>query len=64
MRFKLQNRYQDSGWENLNESFHTTEEAEDKALEFSKNSICYGMVRVVDTSKQEVVSTFSGGKQC
>ena len=57
MNYKLQNRYQDSGWENLDrEEFHRLNEAMDRGYELSKNSIAYGMVRVVNlvTGKVEV----------
>jgi len=60
-RYILQNRYQDSGWENLNEEFDHVREAVQRASEASKNSICYGMVRVVDMDNEQVVITFPAG---
>ncbi len=64
--FQLQNRYQDSGWDNLpGEEFHHSEPAVSRAGELSKDAIWYGMVRVIDTVKKEVVKTFAaGGTPC
>jgi hypothetical protein len=61
MRYKLQNRYQDSGWENLDEEFHTEKEAVQKASVLCQDAICYGMVRVVDLVEKQVIITFPAG---
>ena len=45
----------------LNEEFDSVAEAILTAASLSCNSICYGMVRVVDLQKKEVVTTFSAG---
>lgn len=62
----LQNRYQDSGWEELDVEFSEAQkqEALNKAQEFSKNPIYYGMVRVICSNTNSVIGTFSGGKKC
>lgn len=57
--YKLQNRYQDSGWEDLDLVFYSRVEAIEKAVELSRNSICYGMVRVV--CRGRVIETFVAG---
>lgn len=47
-QYILQNRYQDSGWGDLDgESFTSLNQAKGRAKELSKDAICYGMVRVV-----------------
>jgi hypothetical protein len=46
-KFWLQNRYQDSGWENLDKEFDDIQEAINTAYELCKDAIIYGMVRVV-----------------
>jgi len=61
--FYLQNRYQDSGWEELNEFYHDYDEAIDSAQRKSLDSIAYGMVRIV-TEAGIVMKTFSCGKEC
>ena len=60
--YYLQNRYQDSGWEDLNERYLEPGVAIDKACKYSLDAIAYGMVRVLD-NKGEVVKTFSCGKE-
>ena len=65
MRYKLQNRYQDSGWEDLGMEFDIPKRAVKKALKCSKDAIAYGMVRVVDVKEKRVVVTFAaGGRKC
>jgi len=59
--FQLQNRYQDSGWENLDEEYDSAKKAKKRALKLSKDAICYGMVRVVDVEKKQVIVTFPAG---
>lgn len=69
-KYYLQNRYQDSGWENLYQDANTLEEFDDEhdacwyASKLSLNSICYGMVRVIDSEKNKVVITFPAGVYC
>lgn len=65
MNYYLQHRYQDSGWENINdeECIHL-DTAKHRAHEFSKNPIAYGMVRVVNraTGNVEVEYPAGGGE--
>ena len=61
--FHLENRYQDSGWEDLNEHYIDYDKAVDKAMEYSLNAIAYGMVRVIN-HRGEVIKIFSSGKEC
>lgn len=46
LRFYLQNRYQDSGWEDCDEDFDTLKEALAAAADHAEHSIIYGMTRV------------------
>ncbi len=62
MRYVIQNKYQDEGWEVI----HSTSDKK-QALKFakkkSKDGICYGMLRVIDTEKNKVLVTYpAGGK--
>jgi hypothetical protein len=57
--FRLQNRYQDSGWEDLNESYANVCEAITIAYTYCQDAVCYGMVRVVWNDK--VVVEFPAG---
>jgi len=59
-RYRLQNRLQDSGWENMRESFQCSDEASRRASELSKDG-WMGMVRVIDVEKREIVVTYKGG---
>ena len=61
MNYKLQNRYQDSGWENLNEECSHLETAKHRAYELSKNSIAYGMVRVVNRATGAIEAEYPAG---
>lgn len=64
MTYYLQNRYQDSGWEALNdvnEPFTDPEKAKRRAAKLSLNSICYGMVRVVDAKGRPIITFKAGG---
>jgi hypothetical protein len=45
--YKLQNRYQDSGWMNLDEEFSDELDAINRARELAKDAIRVGMTRVV-----------------
>ena len=59
-RYKLEHRYQDSGWTLLDgEGFTDGNEAVKRAADLSKNSIAYGMVRVIDHNG--VIITFPAG---
>ena len=61
-RYYLENRYQDSGWQTLDETFGDADEAIRKALEYAKNSIVYGMVRVMDrTANKPIITVPAGG---
>lgn len=60
--FKLQNRYQDEGWENTGFRFTEEWQALRKALECSCDSICYGMVRVINEDTGEIVVTYGAGE--
>ena len=60
-RYQLQNRYQDSGWELLNEEFDSVGDAVITASRYSMKPIVYGMVRVVDVKLREIVVTFPAG---
>lgn len=53
--YRLQNRYQDSRWEDLGESYPTEAAASYRAFRLSANGICYGMVRVVAPDGRVVV---------
>lgn len=61
MLFRLENRYQDEGWESLNEFYIDAVEAAHKAAEKAYSGIYYGMVRVVDTTTGAPVITFRAG---
>jgi len=63
--YYLQNRYQDSNWEDtndINEPFTDLDRATRRALKLSLNSIAYGMVRVVDR-KGNVYGTYTAGQE-
>lgn len=61
-RYSLENRYQDSGWENLNEFYHDyeLETALSAAESYSKKSIVFGAVRVIDLIDKKVIKEFYG----
>jgi len=59
--FVLENRYQDSGWESLDERFHNLQMAKDCAYKLSKDAIAYGMIRIVDFNTGEVMVTYPAG---
>lgn len=61
MNYQLQHRYQDSGWENLNEECIHLQTAKHRAYELSKNSIAYGMVRVVNRATGAVEAEYPAG---
>jgi len=58
--FRLQNRYQDSGWQELDYQFWHVDGAIEKAAELSQDAIIYGMVRVV-AKNGTVIKTFPAG---
>jgi hypothetical protein len=63
-RYFLQNRHQDSGWEDLSGDrfqFDSWQAAIDDAVRCSRDAICYGMVRVVDSVNCVVIQTFPAG---
>lgn len=60
MTFRIQNRYQDEGWEWTNDQFATEEEAVNFAVECACDAICYGMVRVIGSDGFEVVCYGAG----
>lgn len=63
-RFTLQNKYQDSQWEDAGRTdFYDEEPARIEAKILSKDSIYYGMMRVVNLETSRVVATFSAGKE-
>ena len=63
-RFTLQNRYQDSQWEDVRHTdFDDEESARIEAKILSKDSIFYGMMRVVNLETYRVIATFSAGKE-
>jgi len=65
--FYLENRYQDGGWERLDENFENFEVAVLRAAILCQNSIVYGMVRVCqlyrhgDQDHNTVLVTFPAG---
>ncbi len=60
--YKLQNRYKDESWQDLEgEEFSCIPDACRKAKTLSNNSICYGMVRVVRSGTNEVIVTYPAG---
>lgn len=65
MNYRLQNRYQDSGWEDLrDEQFHAAREAIRRASKLSqggRGAMIYGMVRVVRNRDGAVMQEFAAG---
>lgn len=59
-RYRLQNRYQDSGWETLdNEAYDLCRDAVYRASQLSKDAVAYGMVRVIDSLTGEVIVEYA-----
>ena len=54
-RYKLQNSYQDSNWEDIGISYHTKIVATEYAKDLIKD--VYGMLRVIDTETNEIIIT-------
>jgi hypothetical protein len=64
MRYQVQNRYQDGGWENVQgEVYRDSDTAVSRAESFAKQPIFYGMARVLDLATNFPVKTFSAGGQ-
>lgn len=64
MRYQVQNRYQDGGWENVEgEVYRDPETAISRAKSFSEQPIFYGMARVLDLATNFAVKTFGAGGQ-
>ena len=60
--FKLQNRYQDLGWEDVTDAeFNYQDLASNYAQNLSEDTISYGMVRVVDIDTSKIIATFTDG---
>ncbi len=63
MNFKLQNCYQDGGWENLDgEEFDDFNDARKRAKKLRKDAMCYGMVRVIDSEGSVIEYPAGSGK--
>lgn len=62
MRYQLQNNYQDDTRWQIIETVTNKMTAIKKAKDYSKDSICYGTVRIVSES-DEVIGTFIGGRR-
>lgn len=60
MRYLIQNRYQSSGWENL-EREQSICVALEKVQLYSQNPIYYGMTRIVDMHDETIIVTYSAG---
>ena len=59
--FTLQNKFQDSLWEDAGLEDHYDEnKARTEAKALSKDSM---MIRIIDLSKPEVIATFAAGKE-
>ena len=60
--YRLQNRYQDGGWEDLpDEIFVDPHKATVRAYELCQQAVHYGMVRVVRNSDGKIVVEFPAG---
>lgn len=59
--FRIENRHQDSGWEDAEERFATLDEAVWRASRMSVEPMAYGMARVVEVATGRVVITFPAG---
>lgn len=60
MNFRLQNRYQDSGWEDI-PGLMSRVVAVDEAWKMAKDAVRNGMVRVVSEDGKEVFTTYGAG---
>lgn len=59
-KYRIEHRYQDSGWEFL-EEFSNLDVAIKQCNEYSTNSISYGMVRIIESPDNIVLGTWSAG---
>jgi ADP-ribose pyrophosphatase YjhB (NUDIX family) len=59
-QYRLQNRYQDGGWEELHEFFNNEADAVKQAIEHACHPIHYGMVRVIGPDGGVVVEYGAG----
>ncbi len=59
--YKIQNRYQDSGWMDLDRGDLSAGNACSMAFELSKDSIAFGMTRVINTETGEVLVEYPAG---
>lgn len=61
--YKLQNKYQDEGWADLGktEEYDSYGAACGRAHVLAGNSICYGMVRVINKNTNEVMVEYPAG---
>ncbi len=60
MRFEIQTKYQDGCWETVKTTLDK-KRALGLAKKYSKDAICYGMVRVVDTVEGKILVTHPAG---
>ena len=56
MRYKLESRLQDEGWQDTQQGYDFLDQAIDWAMQ--KDGVHWGMIRVIDTVKNEVVAEF------
>lgn len=61
MRYRMQNRYQDSSWENIDREFSSEQEAVKEAERCARDAFAYGMTRILDMHEKRVVITFAAG---
>jgi hypothetical protein len=59
--YRIQNSYQDSGWEESGHEYLSLTDAIRKGEECASDSICWGMVRIIDADNQ-VIKTFGAGE--
>lgn len=57
--YRIENRYQDSGWEPTSESYPSFDQASARASVMADDGICWGMTRVV--GPQGVLITYRAG---
>ena len=61
MRYALHNRYQDGGWKDTDLRYARKREAKKEAKARAAKGMFWGMVRVVDLVKEEVVKVYPAG---
>lgn len=59
-RFRLENRFQDTNWEPIDESYEFCGDAICRASELADHPLM-GMVRVVDSETSQVMVTYAAG---